>query len=56
MSSMTFGRYSFRDTFIHHLDSRNKIFLTLLFMVGIFFQFNKWSTSLILSGIYIFQE
>ncbi len=53
MSSMTFGRYSFRDTFIHHLDARNKIFLTLLFMVGIFFQFNKWSTSLILSGIYI---
>ena len=53
MSTMTFGRYSFRDTFVHRLDARNKIFLTLLFMVGIFFQFNKWSTSLILSGIYV---
>ena len=53
MSSMTFGRYSFRDTFVHRLDARNKIFLMILFMVGIFFQFDKWSTALILSGIYI---
>ena len=53
MSTMTFGRYSFRDTFVHRLDARNKIFLVLLFMVGIFFQFNKWSTSLILSGVYV---
>ena len=53
MSSMTFGRYSFRDTFIHRLDARNKILLMLLFMVGIFFQFHMWSTALIMSGIYI---
>ena len=53
MSSMTFGRYSFRDTFIHRLDARNKILLMLLFMVGIFFQFQMWSTALIMSGIYI---
>ena len=53
MSTMTFGRYTFRDTFIHRLDARNKIFLVILFMVGIFFQFNKWSTSLILSGAYV---
>ena len=53
MSSMTFGRYSFRNTFVHNLDARNKIFLMLLFMVGIFFQFNMWSTALIMSGIYI---
>ena len=53
MSSMTFGRYSFRNTFVHRLDARNKIFLVLLFMVGIFFQFDKWSTSLIMSGLYI---
>ena len=50
---MTFGRYSFRDTFVHRLDARNKIFLMLLFMVGIFFQFNMWSTALIMSGVYI---
>ena len=53
MSSMTFGRYSFRNTFVHNLDARNKIFLMLLFMVGIFFQFNMWSTALIMSGVYI---
>lgn len=53
MASMTFGRYTFRETYVHHLDARNKIFLMILFMVGIFFQFNMWSTSLILSGIYL---
>ena len=53
MSSMTFGRYSFRETFIHHLDARNKIFLMILFMVGIFFQFEMWSTALIMSGLYL---
>ena len=52
MASMTFGRYTFRETYVHHLDARNKIFLMILFMVGIFFQFNMWSTSLVLSGLY----
>ena len=52
MASMTFGRYTFRETYVHHLDARNKIFLMILFMVGIFFQFHMWSTSLILSAIY----
>ena len=52
MASMTFGRYTFRDTFVHRLDARNKIFLMILFMVGIFFQFHMWSTSLILSAVY----
>ena len=53
MSSMTFGRYSFRDTFVHRLDARNKIFLMILFMVGIFFQFRMWSTALIMSCFYL---
>ncbi len=53
MASMTFGRYTFKETYVHHLDARNKIFLMILFMVGIFFQFHMWSTSLILSGLYI---
>ena len=52
MASMTFGRYTFRETYVHHLDARNKIFLMILFMVGIFFQFHMWSTSLVLSGVY----
>ena len=52
MSSVTFGRYTFRDTFVHRLDARNKILLMILCMVGIFFQFRMWSTALLLSGIY----
>lgn len=53
MSNMTFGRYTFRETFIHHLDARNKIILMLIVMAGIFIQFSMWSTSLLLSGIYV---
>ena len=53
MSSMTFGRHSFRDTFVHRLDARNKILLMILCMVGIFFQFKLWSTALFLSGLYV---
>ena len=52
MSSVTFGRYTFRDTFVHRLDARNKILLMILCMVGIFFQFKMWSTALFLSGLY----
>ena len=52
MASMTFGRYTFRETYVHHLDARNKIFLMILFMVGIFFQFHMWSTALLLSALY----
>ena len=53
MASMTFGRYTFRNTYVHHLDARNKILLMILFMVGIFFQFHMWSTALLLSGVYL---
>ena len=53
MASVTFGRYTFRNTFVHKMDARNKIFLLILCMVGIFFQFHMWSTSLILSGVYL---
>ena len=52
MASVTFGRYTFRNTYVHHLDARNKIFLMILCMVGIFFQFHLWSTALFLSGVY----
>ena len=52
MASTTFGRYTFRNTFMHRLDARNKIFLMILCMVGIFFQFHMWSTALFLSGLY----
>ena len=51
MSSITFGRYVPYDTFVHRLDSRNKLFLTILLMVAIFFQFRVWSTTIFFSLI-----
>ena len=50
-SSITFGRYSPKDTFIHRLDPRNKILLLILLMVAIFLRFANWSTTLVLSGV-----
>ena len=52
MDNLTFGRYTHFNTFIHKLDPRNKIFLMVILMVGIFFQFHMWSTALIMSGVY----
>jgi energy-coupling factor transport system permease protein len=51
MSDITFGRYVSKDTFVHKIDPRNKIFLMILLFVGIFLQFKLWSTSLIISGV-----
>ena len=51
MDSVTFGRYSPLNTFIHKLDPRNKIFLLALIMSMVFFKFSIWSTNLIISGI-----
>ena len=51
MSKITFGRYSPKNTFVHRMDPRNKIFLLILLMVAIFLQFANWSTTLVLSGV-----
>lgn len=53
MNSITFGRYSPQNTFTHKLDPRNKIFLMIALLVIIFFQFNVWSTTLLLTGVYL---
>lgn len=53
MNNLTFGRYTHYNSFTHKLDPRSKLFLMILLMVGIFFQFKMWSTSLILSGVYL---
>ncbi|MDY0177897.1 MAG: energy-coupling factor transporter transmembrane component T [Bacilli bacterium] len=53
MTSVTFGRYAPYNTFIHRLDPRNKIILMVLLMVTIFLPFSVWSTSLIMSSIYL---
>ena len=51
MSQITFGRFSPFNTFIHKLDSRNKILLLILLFVTIFLKVSVWSTALIISGI-----
>ena len=53
MTNITFGRYSPYNTFTHKLDARNKILLVILLVVGIFFQFKVWSTTLLTSGLYL---
>ena len=49
MNSITFGRYTPYNTFVHKLDARNKLLLTILLVVGIFFQFKVWSTTIAFS-------
>ena len=53
MASIVFGRYSPYESTTHKLDARNKIFLTILLMVAIFFRIGNWTTTLILSGVYL---
>lgn len=53
MTNITFGRYSPYNTFTHKLDARNKVFLVILLVVGIFFQFRVWSTTMVMSGLYL---
>lgn len=49
MTSLTFGRYTPYNTFTHKLDARNKLLLTILLVVGVFFQFRVWSTTMAFS-------
>jgi energy-coupling factor transport system permease protein len=51
MDNITFGRYSPLNTFIHKIDPRNKVFLLILLISMVFFQFSIWSTNLIFSGL-----
>ena len=51
MTDITFGRYVANDTFVHHLDARNKVIAMIILFVAIFLQFNLWSTTLIISGV-----
>ena len=53
MNNIVFGRYVNENTFVHKLDPRTKIFLLILFSVGIFLQFNNIITNLIFSCIYL---
>ena len=53
MTEITFGRYTPFNTVVHRIDARNKILLVILALTTIFLQFNMWSSTLILSGVYL---
>ena len=53
MNNIVFGRYVNANTFIHKLDPRTKLFLLILFSVGIFLRFTNNVTSLIIACIYL---
>ena len=51
MNSLTFGRYSPYNSFVHRLDPRNKLMMVLLLFVSIFLKVSSWSSALILTGL-----
>ncbi|MCR5309417.1 MAG: energy-coupling factor transporter transmembrane protein EcfT [Bacilli bacterium] len=53
MNNIVFGRYVNANTFVHKLDPRTKIFLLVLFSVGIFLQFTNNMTNLLMSCCYL---
>ena len=53
MNNIVFGRYVNARTFVHKLDPRTKIFLLILFSVGIFLKLTNNVTSLLLSCGYL---
>lgn len=52
MNDITFGRYVGYNTFTHKIDARNKLLITILMIVSIFFQFKVWSTNIFMILIY----
>ena len=53
MNNIAFGRYTHYNTFTHKLDARNKLLLLIVLIVGIFFQFRVWSTTIVFSLLYL---
>lgn len=53
MAAITIGKYSPNKTFIHKLDSRCKLLLAISLVVIFFFQFKVWSTTILLTGLYL---
>lgn len=51
MSSITLGRYTPRDTFIHRLDPRIKILSLILLMVAIFISYSTYEMTFVIGGI-----
>ena len=53
MNNMAGGRWTHYNTFTHKLDARNKLLLLVVLIVGIFFQFRVWSTTIVFSLLYL---
>lgn len=53
MKQLAFGRFSPFNTVVHRLDPRNKILMMILLMVTIFLKVNSWSSTLIISGLFL---
>lgn len=53
MNNITFGRYLPNNSFVHKMDARNKLFLSIALIVMIFFKFTTWGTTIVFSTAYI---
>lgn len=51
MNNRVLGKYVNRDTFIHHLDSRFKIFALIALMVIVFLGYGNFANSFLILGI-----
>ena len=51
MKNFTLGKYIPYDSWLHRLDPRLKILLTILFMVLVFLPLPTWSMTFLMSGI-----
>ena len=51
MSSITLGRYTPYNSFIHRMDPRNKIFCLIALMVAVFIGYSTWELTFIIGGI-----
>lgn len=51
MSSITLGRYTPRETFIHRLDPRLKILSLILLMVAIFISYSTYEMTFLVGGL-----
>ena len=51
MKSITLGRYSPYNSFLHRMDPRNKIFCLIVLMVAVFISYSTWEITFIVGGI-----
>lgn len=54
MKSITLGRYSPYNTFIHRMDPRNKIFCLIVLMVAVFISYSTWEITFMVGGFIAF--